>query len=116
MLGTIEYRLGSPRTDQNAGAIRLANQQEALRSGWEAESSTQSLSETCQRRLENMMYPLLLIANLAAMATVSKCKQGKASPLSDDCHHRPVKRRSMEAVVLTRDQTSSMIEGKIVQV
>lgn len=63
-----------------------------------------------------MMYPLLLIANLAAMATVSKCEQGKASPLSADCHHRLVEQRSTEAVVLTRDQTSSMIVGTVVQV
>lgn len=57
MLGTIEYRLGSSRTDQNAGAIRLANQQEALRSGWEAKSSTQSLSGTLSTKIGEYDVP-----------------------------------------------------------
>lgn len=62
------------------------------------------------------MYPPLLSANLATMATVSKCQQGEASPHNNDLHHRPVEQSHMVSAVLTRDQASSMIEGTVVEV
>lgn len=49
-------------------------------------------------------------ANLAAVATVSMCKQGEASPHSDGGHYGPGEQRHMEGVVLTRCQTNSVVE------